>query len=357
MSVAAQLEEGQPRQSVLTRSYTADLKRCDINKLLAAGGSWYYDTAYQAQSVRGTATAAIGWPCNVSVGQKFFVGVPDSINAYKATEWLINNGYGGIAPYSVSFDVQTTISSGATFLDWWKRLPGHSGIFQAVKKYRSGSISVITANPDKIIANGSNTSTITVQLKDASGNNVQTGGDNVTLSTTLGALSPVCDNRNGTYNATLTSGNDAGTATIHGTVNTQPITDIATVIVESALPVQLISFNGVVKGSVIELNWKTATEVNTNIFEIERRITATWEKIGELPAGGTSNAPRDYTFVDNLKNVSNRNIRYRLKTVDNDGSYKYSSEVEVVAIPAMYLLEDNYPNPFNPQTKIQVLST
>jgi len=42
-----------------------------------------------------------------------------------------------------------------------------------------------------------------------------------------------------------------------------------------------------------------------------------------------------------------------LKIVDLDGTYSYSSEVEVeVGIPNQYSLSQNYPNPFNPSTRI-----
>lgn len=125
------------------------------------------------------------------------------------------------------------------------------------------------------------------------------------------------------------------------------------------LPVQLTSFSGVVKDNTVILNWKTATEVNSNTFEIERRTTTQWESIGKIPAGGISNAPREYVYVDSLKNVGKGNIFYRLKFVNNDGSCQYSGEVEVVVaivltatMPTIYSLEQNYPNPFNPTTII-----
>jgi hypothetical protein len=121
----------------------------------------------------------------------------------------------------------------------------------------------------------------------------------------------------------------------------------------SVLPVELTSFIGVTKENKVQLTWKTATEVNSSTFEIERRTTSNWNKIGALQAAGTSNAPHEYTYVDYISNIGSGNILYRLKTIDNNGSYKYSSEVEVVALPQSYRLENNYPNPFNPQTKIQ----
>lgn len=90
--------------------------------------------------------------------------------------------------------------------------------------------SQITADPTQLTADGTSTSTITVQLKDASDQNVTSGGDTVTLTTNRGALTPVTDNGNGTYTATLTSSTTSGTATISGIVNTQAITDTASVL-------------------------------------------------------------------------------------------------------------------------------
>ncbi|MEM6721737.1 MAG: Ig-like domain-containing protein [Bacteroidota bacterium] len=65
--------------------------------------------------------------------------------------------------------------------------------------------STITANPSAIPANGSSTSTITVQLKDADGNNLTTGGENVQITTNKGTLSPAVDNNDGTYTSILQS--------------------------------------------------------------------------------------------------------------------------------------------------------
>jgi adhesin/invasin len=93
-----------------------------------------------------------------------------------------------------------------------------------------GATSLITAVPTGIVADGISTSTITVQLKDASSNLLTSGGDTVTLATDLGTLGSVTDNSDGTYTATLTSSLTLGTATITGSVNAAAITDNATVI-------------------------------------------------------------------------------------------------------------------------------
>ena len=47
------------------------------------------------------------------------------------------------------------------------------------------------------------------------------------------------------------------------------------------------------------------------------------------------------------------NYKYRLKQIDLDGTFEYSSEVEVEIHPDKSSLEQNYPNPFNPSTRIQ----
>jgi hypothetical protein len=89
--------------------------------------------------------------------------------------------------------------------------------------------STITAAPTSIVSDGSSTSTITVQLKDADGYNITTGGDTVALFTTAGTLSAVTDSGDGTYTAALTSSTAVETATITGTLNSVPMSDDATV--------------------------------------------------------------------------------------------------------------------------------
>jgi hypothetical protein len=82
----------------------------------------------------------------------------------------------------------------------------------------SAANTTISANPASITANGTSTSTVTVQAKDANNNNYVTSGGTVTLSTSAGSLGSVTDNQNGTYTATLTSSTTAGTANITGTI-------------------------------------------------------------------------------------------------------------------------------------------
>jgi len=123
------------------------------------------------------------------------------------------------------------------------------------------------------------------------------------------------------------------------------------------LPVELTNFMANVIDNKVELKWETKTEVNNYGFEVERYFVVNaenkdWQKIGFVEGNGNSNSPKEYSLVD--KNLKCGDYSYRLKQVDTDGQFEYSSEVFVsVEIPTDYVLKQNYPNPFNPTTTIE----
>ncbi len=118
------------------------------------------------------------------------------------------------------------------------------------------------------------------------------------------------------------------------------------------LPVELVSFTATADRMNTDLHWSTATEINNSGFEIQRRQTSDWAKVGFVAGAGTSNAPRNYSYTDN--NLSAGSYAYRLKQIDNNGAFKYGSTVEVAigSAPVAFALSQNYPNPFNPSTVI-----
>jgi len=130
-------------------------------------------------------------------------------------------------------------------------------------------------------------------------------------------------------------------------------------IYQDPLPVELSLFTYKILNNGIKLIWVTETEVNNYGFELERQVSSeqltagNWEKIAFLEGFGNSNSPKNYSFID--RGINYGSFEYRLKQIDNDGTYEYSEPIEVYVgeIPGGFILEQNYPNPFNPGTKIK----
>ena len=121
------------------------------------------------------------------------------------------------------------------------------------------------------------------------------------------------------------------------------------------VPVELISFSAQAHKEKIILNWSTATELNNSGFDVERSLDSKeFLKLGFVQGHGTTTQQQDYTFIDNNINTQTK-YYYRLKQLDNDGSFEYSETIEIdySGIPDNYSLSQNYPNPFNISTIIR----
>jgi hypothetical protein len=121
------------------------------------------------------------------------------------------------------------------------------------------------------------------------------------------------------------------------------------------LPVELLSLSAEASAKHAILNWVTATEVNSKGFELERSIDGKqFEYVTFVKSAGNSHVKNSYNYTDvNALNL-NKTIYYRLKMVDMDGEFEYST---VVKVNANTLTEDViavYPNPYNNNCNVSI---
>jgi hypothetical protein len=92
------------------------------------------------------------------------------------------------------------------------------------------------------------------------------------------------------------------------------------------LPVRLTNFTAYKQSGNVNLNWKTAEEINTKQFVIERSTDgAGFTAIGNVKAINSATGS-EYEWTDNTPATINY---YRLKMIDQDGKFAYSKVVKI----------------------------
>ena len=147
------------------------------------------------------------------------------------------------------------------------------------------------------------------------------------------------------------NGGTTGTAT-NGTIITSaavtafsPFT-LASTNAENPLPVELVYFRAsLTPEKLVNLEWQTASELNNDVFEVERSQDGfDFTSIARINGAGTTSTKNDYSLLDQFP-LSGTSY-YRLKQIDFDGSYTYSYLVPVKRGDDPFTV---YPNPAGKQ--------
>jgi hypothetical protein len=113
----------------------------------------------------------------------------------------------------------------------------------------------------------------------------------------------------------------------------------------TTLPIELVLFGGEKCGEEVCLEWKTATEINNEYFNIQRSTDGiAFENIGRVEGAGNSSTSVSYNYTDvsPYQGIS----YYRLKQNDFNGLFSYSDMVAVEFRRDEFRF-DLYPNPNN----------
>lgn len=100
-------------------------------------------------------------------------------------------------------------------------------------------------------------------------------------------------------------------------------------------PIELLYFEASLTEVGVLLRWGTATEVNNYGFEIQRADSSLhFLGIDFMPGSGNSNSPKHYFYIDS--SLTDYGIYYyRLKQIDNDGTFNFSDTVHIIYQPTI----------------------
>lgn len=125
--------------------------------------------------------------------------------------------------------------------------------------------------------------------------------------------------------------------------------DGAIVSLNCVLSTRITSFSGNLIAKKSILKWKCEASNDMSHFEIERSTNGSeFKKVGTA----TYNAQLSFEFIDD-QTPSNSKVFYRLKMVDKNGSFKYSSTI-IIKTKGNLVLELS-PNPVHDQLRVNGL--
>lgn len=132
------------------------------------------------------------------------------------------------------------------------------------------------------------------------------------------------------------------------------IAQMATFRSTSAMPIELISFDGSADGAVNDINWNVATQTNNDKFVIDKSSDAlNWITLTTINGAGNSSEAITYSCTDNNPYAI---TYYKLTQFDFDGK---SQMFNIIPVNNNYLNKNIsvYPNPFKNYITIEISVT
>lgn len=135
---------------------------------------------------------------------------------------------------------------------------------------------------------------------------------------------------------------------------------LASIGTNNPLPVIYAYFKGSKQDNGVQLNWATASEINSDYFVIERSLDGkNFSQINKVQAAGNSIVNQFYSYLDKeALQLGAKVVYYRLNQIDLDGSEEYSPIVAInLNEKDAFKVQEILPNPFKNNLELVINSS
>lgn len=145
----------------------------------------------------------------------------------------------------------------------------------------------------------------------------------MTIANDVNNINVLTNNLNNGSNTLVAKVTDATTLSRTYLPATSGYLNSVTWTINSVLPIELLDFDAHLVKNQVDLTWKTASEVNSDFFDVQKSNDGKhFKSIGQVKAAGESSTLLKYAFTDfeRLNNIT----YYRLQEIDKDGKKQLS---------------------------------
>ena len=138
------------------------------------------------------------------------------------------------------------------------------------------------------------------------------------------------------------------------TGDTNPTNGTPDYLEAGTLPVELGALEAAADGKAVVLSWQTASEKDNAGFQVEMRSAdeLAFNVLSFVEGQGSTTEAASYRY--RTSDLDPGQYTFRLRQLDRDGTASYSAEVEAtVEMAEAFVLEQAYPNPFNPSATVR----
>lgn len=120
---------------------------------------------------------------------------------------------------------------------------------------------------------------------------------------------------------------------------------------------EIITFKGNLKNDMVTLDWTVLCKQQIDHFVIERSLDrVTFDEVAQVMARQNVNEAEDYVTIDNISNISQEVIYYRLRTLSPDGKFSLSNIIAIRRSKGSGADVIIFPNPVRTHLQVNIQS-